>query len=110
MVVETASGGGGPSRARGGVSEMAIFVYINNLHTGLKATFDLCHLCHACQVAVAEGISAVSKFLDDRGLVGVIRFFRSNRRRTEQAAPGSTSHIQIIRQRAVRQILSLTRP
>ena len=39
-------------------------------------------------VVADRGISAVSKFLDDRGLVGVMRFFRSNRRRTEQAGPG----------------------
>jgi hypothetical protein len=30
------------------------------------------------------------KFLDDRGFVGAIRFFRSNRHRTEQAGPAST--------------------
>ena len=41
-----------------------------------------------CPVVADRGISAVSKFLDDRGLVGVMRFFRSNRRRTEQAGPG----------------------
>src|SRR5262245_46435569 len=38
-----------------------------------------------CRVVADGGVSAVSKFKDDRGLVGIIRLLRSTRRRTERA-------------------------
>ncbi len=60
-------------------------------------------------VIADQEISAVSKFLDDRGLVGVMRLFRSNRRGTKRLDPDQLSQIQAIRQSAVRQF-SLTRP